>query len=98
MQSIRIACKLVNEAVESTSSSLTMLLTIKRIESKVFCGTSRLAAATRHIEYIKMAGGFGVAKNSASVIIGSIGATSAKYAFNKFSMTSLSMCRSSGFG
>jgi hypothetical protein len=66
------------EAVDKTSSALITPLTAYRMESKTLCGTSLLAAATRHIEYKRMGEGEGFAKNSSCDTTGKRGAISLK--------------------
>ena len=98
MDKINNDCTFTMLAVERTSSALMRLLTMYRMASNTFCGTSLRAAATRHMEYNRIGGGEGLAKNSCCVMTGKIGAMSVKYAFRRRSMISRSICKSTGFG
>ena len=65
--------------VEKISLALMMLFTAKQIELNIFCNTLHHAVAMKYMEYTRTRGGFCVARNLASVMIGGIGATLVKY-------------------
>lgn len=71
-------CMFTMDAVDNTSSALMRLFTAYRTESNTCCGTSLLAAATRHTEYNNIGCGGLLAMNSSRVTIGRMGAISWK--------------------